>query len=50
MMVTKYQNRISGPLSDCIDIHIEVPRVEYEKLSDSHFGESGATARERRSI
>jgi len=32
-MVTKYQKRISGPLLDCIDIHIEVPRVDYEKLS-----------------
>jgi magnesium chelatase family protein len=33
-IVTKYQKRISGPLLDRIDIHIEVPRVEYEKLSD----------------
>ena len=32
-MVTKYQKQISGPLSDRIDIHIEVPRVDYEKLS-----------------
>jgi magnesium chelatase family protein len=37
--VTKYQKRISGPLLDRIDIHIEVPRVEYEKLSDSRLGE-----------
>jgi magnesium chelatase family protein len=37
--VTKYQKRISGPLLDRIDIHIEVPRVEYEKLSDSRSGE-----------
>ncbi len=39
-IVTKYQKRISGPLLDRIDIHIEVPRVEYEKLSDSRLGES----------
>jgi magnesium chelatase family protein len=32
-MVTKYQKRISGPLLDRIDIHIEVPRVDYDKLS-----------------
>ena len=32
-VVTKYQKRISGPLLDRIDIHIEVPRVDYEKLS-----------------
>jgi len=38
-MVTKYQKRISGPLLDRIDIHIEVPRVEYDKLSDRRLGE-----------
>ena len=31
--MTKYQKRISGPLLDRIDIHIEVPCVDYEKLS-----------------
>ncbi|HTX90885.1 MAG TPA: YifB family Mg chelatase-like AAA ATPase, partial [Anaerolineales bacterium] len=46
-VVTKYQKRISGPLLDRIDIHIEVPRVDYEKLSDSRFGESSAAVRER---
>jgi magnesium chelatase family protein len=40
--VTKYQKRISGPLLDRIDIHIEVPRVEYEKLSDDRLGEPSA--------
>jgi len=43
--VTKYQKRISGPLLDRIDIHIEVPRVEYEKLSDQRLGESSETIR-----
>jgi magnesium chelatase family protein len=47
MVVTKYQKRISGPLLDRIDIHIEVPRVEYEKLSDRGAGESSAAVRER---
>jgi predicted ATPase with chaperone activity len=37
--VTKYQKRISGPLLDRIDIHIEVPRVDYEKLSGDRVGE-----------
>jgi len=32
-VVTKYQKQISGQLLDRIDIHIEVPRVDYEKLS-----------------
>ncbi len=47
MVVSKYQKRISGPLLDRIDIHVEVPRVEYEKLSDSRLGESSATVRAR---
>ncbi len=47
MVVTKYQKRISGPLLDRIDIHIEVPRVEYEKLSDERFGETSTVVRER---
>ena len=41
-MVSRYQKRISGPLLDRIDIHIEVPRVEYEKLSDERLGEPSA--------
>jgi magnesium chelatase family protein len=45
--VTKYQKRISGPLLDRIDIHIEVPRVEYEKLSDRRMGEASATIQAR---
>jgi magnesium chelatase family protein len=45
--VTRYQKRISGPLLDRIDIHIEVPRVEYEKLADDRLGETSATIRAR---
>jgi magnesium chelatase family protein len=45
--VTKYQKRISGPLLDRIDIHIEVPRVEYEKLSDQRLGEPSESVRAR---
>ncbi len=45
--VIKYQRRISGPLMDRIDIHIEVPRVDYEKLSDTRQGESSSTVSER---
>ncbi len=43
----RYQNRISGPLLDRIDIHVEVPRVEYEKLSSDRMGEPSAKIRER---
>jgi magnesium chelatase family protein len=46
-MVTKYQKRISGPLLDRIDIHIEVPRVDYEKLSSGRVGESSESIRAR---
>ena len=46
-LVTKYQKRISGPLLDRIDIHIEVPRVDYEKLSGDRVGESSAAIRAR---
>jgi magnesium chelatase family protein len=45
--VTKYQKRISGPLLDRIDIHIEVPRVDYQKLSDDRLGESSQAIRAR---
>ena len=46
-IVTKYQKRISGPLLDRIDIHIEVPRVEYDKLSEKRLGEPSADIRRR---
>jgi len=39
-VVTKYQKRISGLLLDRIDVHIEVPRVDYEKLSGDRMGET----------
>jgi magnesium chelatase family protein len=46
-VVTKYQKRISGPLLDRIDIHIEVPRVDYEKLSSNRVSESSEAIRKR---
>jgi magnesium chelatase family protein len=46
-MVTRYSKRISGPLLDRIDIHIEVPRIEYEKLADDRLGETSASIRGR---
>lgn len=45
--MTKYQKRISGPLLDRIDIHIEVPRVDYEKLSGDRVGEPSECIRAR---
>jgi magnesium chelatase family protein len=45
--VTKYQKRISSPLLDRIDIHIEVLRVDYQKLSSDRLGESSEIIRKR---
>ena len=46
-MIARYQKRLSGPLLDRIDIHVEVPRVEYEKLSDKRLGEPSSAIRAR---
>lgn len=46
-MVRKYLNRISGPMLDRLDIHVEVPPVDYQSLAKSSKGESSAEIRER---
>ncbi|HUX94451.1 MAG TPA: YifB family Mg chelatase-like AAA ATPase [Bacteroidales bacterium] len=46
-MVQKYLNRISGPLLDRIDIHIEVVPVNYDKLSNSGGTEHSSSVRAR---
>ena len=46
-MITRYQKRISGPMMDRIDIHIEVPRVDYEKLTSERLGELSSDIRNR---
>jgi magnesium chelatase family protein len=45
--VSRYQRRISGPLLDRIDIFIEVPRIDYEKLSSLAPAEPSNAVRER---
>lgn len=45
--IARYQKKISGPLLDRMDIYVEVPRVEYDKLSDNRLGETSATIRAR---
>jgi predicted ATPase with chaperone activity len=45
--VTKYQKHISDPILGRIDIHIEVPRVDYEKLSGDRLGETSESIRRR---
>ena len=46
-MIQRYQKRISGPMMDRIDIHIQVPRVDYEKLSSDRLGEPSAQIQAR---
>jgi magnesium chelatase family protein len=45
--VSRYKNRISGPLLDRIDVFVEVPRIEYEKLVAPPNAESSERVRER---
>lgn len=47
MAVARYRNRVSGPLLDRIDIHVEVPAVRYRELTRTREGESSADIRAR---
>jgi len=46
-VVQKYLNKISGPLLDRIDIHIEVTPVNFEELSDKRLAEPSDAVRKR---
>jgi magnesium chelatase family protein len=46
-VVQKYLNKISGPLLDRIDIHIEVTPVDFEELSSNERAETSAEVRQR---
>jgi magnesium chelatase family protein len=45
--IIRYQKKVSGPLLDRIDIHIEVPRVKYEKLATDKVAEESSVVRKR---
>src|SRR3972149_2174725 len=45
--IQKYLGKISGPLLDRIDLHIEVPALKWKEISDDTPGESSAAIRER---
>lgn len=47
MAVKKYLGRISGPMLDRLDIHVEVPAVEYDELTGRSDGETSAEIRKR---
>jgi magnesium chelatase family protein len=46
-MIRNYQQRMSAPLLDRLDIHVDVPRVDYDKLTGLAKGETSAQIRER---
>jgi len=45
--VERYMGRISGPLLDRIDLHLEIPSVPFEELSSTSDGTDSATMREQ---
>ena len=47
IQMQRYRNRISGPLLDRIDIHVEVPAMEYQQLASLEKGEGSAQIRAR---
>ncbi len=47
LQIQRYMSRISGPLLDRIDIHIEVPAVHYRQLSEPTDGDSSKVIRAR---
>jgi magnesium chelatase family protein len=46
-VILKYRQRISGPLLDRIDLHVDVPAVDYKTLSSKEQAESSTTIRDR---
>ncbi len=47
VQMQRYRNKISGPLLDRIDLHVEVPAINYQQLSSLEKGESSSAIRER---
>ena len=45
--IQNYLGRISGPLLDRIDLHVEVPQVKFREISSERTGEDSATIRQR---
>ena len=45
--IQNYLNRVSGPLLDRIDIHVEVPAVKFREIASERTGETSAQIRER---
>ncbi len=45
--ITRYQKKLSGPLLDRIDLHVEVPRVKFDKLASNELAEASSAIRGR---
>ena len=45
--IARYQKKVSGPILDRIDLHVEVPRVEFDKLSKEELAEPSVRVAER---
>jgi magnesium chelatase family protein len=45
--VQRYESRLSGPLLDRIDMHLEVPSVPYREMASGNSGESSSIIKER---
>lgn len=45
--ILRYRKKVSGPLLDRIDLHVDVPRVTYEKIAGVDFAEDSNTVRAR---
>ena len=45
--ISNYQKKVSGPIIDRIDLHVEVPRIKFDKMSSETLAESSAKIRER---
>ncbi|MEZ7821019.1 MAG: YifB family Mg chelatase-like AAA ATPase [Patescibacteria group bacterium] len=47
LQILKYKNKISGPIADRIDMHVEVPRIKFDELSDECLSEDSASIKKR---
>jgi magnesium chelatase family protein len=45
--IARYRNKLSGPIMDRIDLHIEVPRIKFEKLTKEELAEKSTLIRAR---
>lgn len=47
LQINRYRKKVSGPMLDRIDLHVEVPRVKFDKLTSPELAEASAVVRRR---